>query len=178
MGVAPGLASRSGAGLGDRHTRRFAFMEWPDFDPALWGQLVEQAQQQNLQRSAQLAERLHIAASDRDAGAIEQAQANAARAGVADQIEFGRLPVSAVTPCCEHGWIVTNPPYGLRVSGTNDVRNLYAQFGNILRTSFRGWQLAVLCNERQLIGQIGLPLDTSLNLVNGGLAVILARGRV
>jgi 23S rRNA G2445 N2-methylase RlmL len=178
MGVAPGLASRSGAGLGDRHTRRFAFMEWPDFDPALWGQLVEQAQQQNMQRAAQLAGRLHIAASDRDAGAIEQAQANAARAGVAEQIEFSRLPVSAVTPCCEKGWIVTNPPYGLRVSGTNDVRNLYAQFGNILRASFRGWQLAVLCNDRQLISQIGLPLDTSLSLVNGGLAVILARGRV
>ena len=182
LGVAPGLAGRSGAGLdaglGDRHMRRFAFMEWPDFDPALWGQLVEQAQQLNMQRAAQLAGRLHIAASDRDAGAIEQAQANAARAGVAEQIEFSRLPVSAVTPCCENGWIVTNPPYGLRVSGTNDVRNLYAQFGNILRTSFRGWQLAVLCNDRQLIGQIGLPLDTSLSLVNGGLAVILARGRV
>jgi 23S rRNA G2445 N2-methylase RlmL len=64
------------------------------------------------------------------------------------------------------------------VSAARDIRNLYAQFGNILRTSFRGWQLAVLCNDRQLLRQLGLALDMSLNLVNGGVAVTLAQGRV
>jgi 23S rRNA G2445 N2-methylase RlmL len=170
LGVAPAL--------GSGQSRRFAFMQWPDFDPALWGQLVEQAQELNARRVVQLGGTLHIAASDRDAGAIELAQANAARGGVVEQIEFSRQPVSAVTPCCESGWIVTNPPYGVRASATTDVRNLYAQFGNILRVSFRGWQLAVLCNDRQLLGQIGLPLDMGLSLVNGGLAVVLARGSV
>ncbi len=93
-------------------------------------------------------------------------------------IVFSRQPVSAIVPCCESGWIVTNPPYGLRVSADHDVRNLYAQFGHVLRTSFGGWQFAVLCNDRQLLAQIGLPMDQSLNLVNGGLPVVLARGRV
>ena len=59
----------------------------------------------------------------------------------------------------KHGWIVTNPPYGLRVSAGQDVRNLYAQFGHVLRTSFNGWQFAILCNDRQLLAQMGLPMD-------------------
>jgi putative N6-adenine-specific DNA methylase len=170
LDLAPGLATGQ--------ARRFAFMEWPDFDGALWAQLVEQAQEQHMRRAAQQADRLQIAASDRDAGAIQLAQANAARGGVAERIQFSSRPVSAVSPCCETGWIVTNPPYGMRVSAARDIRNLYAQFGNILRTSFRGWQLAVLCNDRQLLGQLGLALDMSLDLVNGGVAVTLAQGRV
>jgi putative N6-adenine-specific DNA methylase len=166
------------SGLASGQARHFAFMAWPDFDAVLWGQLLEQAQEKQAHKLVRQAGQLQIAASDRDAGAIELARANAARAGVADQIEFNRQPVSTVMPCFESGWIVTNPPYGLRVSAGYDVRNLYAQFGYVLRTSFNGWLLTVLCNDRQLLAQVGLPLDLSLNFVNGGLPVVLARGRV
>ena len=170
LGIASGLASGQ--------ARHFAFLTWPDFDAALWGQLLEQAQDRHARQFASQGGCLQIAASDRDAGAVELARANAVRGGVADQIEFSRQPVSAIVPCCESGWIVTNPPYGLRVSAGHDVRNLYAQFGHILRTSFSRWHFAVLCNDRQLLAQIGLPMDQSLSLVNGGLPVVLGRGRV
>jgi 23S rRNA G2445 N2-methylase RlmL len=66
----------------------------------------------------------------------------------------------------------------LRVSGGQDVRNLYAQFGKVLRTACGGWHVAVLCNDRRLLGQLGLRLDASLALVNGGVAVTLGRGVV
>lgn len=170
LGLAPGLASGQ--------ARHFAFMAWPDFDAALWKQLVEQAEEHSARQLSRQRRPLQIAASDRDAGAVELARANAARGGVAAQIEFSRQAVSAIVPCCEHGWIVTNPPYGLRISAGHDVRNLYAQFGHVLRSSFSGWQFAVLCNDRPLLAQMGLPMDQSLNLVNGGLPVVLGRGRV
>ncbi len=170
LGIAPGLACGQ--------ARPFAFMAWPDFDAALWGQLQEQAQEHHALQLASNTEGLQIAGSDRDAGAVELARANAARGGVAEHIVFSRQPVSAITPCCASGWIVTNPPYGLRVSAGHDLRNLYAQFGHVLRAAFGGWQLALLSSDRQLLTQIGLPLDLSLSLVNGGLPVILARGRV
>jgi putative N6-adenine-specific DNA methylase len=166
------------AGLGGGQPRRFAFMAWPDFDAALWAQLQAEAHDLHSSRSRQIGDKLRIEASDRDAGAIELAQANALRAGVAAQIQFSRKPVSAVVPCCADGWIVTNPPYGLRVSATSDVRNLYAQLGNVLRASFKGWKVAVLANDRRLAGQIGIKLDTGLHFVNGGLPVVLARGSV
>jgi putative N6-adenine-specific DNA methylase len=105
------------------------------------------------------------------------AQANAERAGVADCIEFSCRAISAIEPS-GIGWVVTNPPYGVRVSAHKDLRNLYAQFGNILRQKCPGWYFTVLCSDLQLLGNLGLPLETSLSLVNGGLPVKLARGIV
>ena len=159
-------------------TRRFAFMDWPDFDAALWDALLVEAAEHSRRQTAMLAGRLRILASDRDAGAIELAQANAARAGVADAIEFSCRAVSAIAPPAERGWVVTNPPYGLRVSANRDLRNLYAQFGKVLRAQCPGWHAAILCSDRQLLGQMGVPLDLGLSLVNGGIAVTLARGIV
>lgn len=166
LGIAPG------------RERRFAFMDWPDFDAALWQKLLAATDAQQQQQTAAMAGRLQIQASDRDAGAIALAQANAARAGVADVIEFTCRPVSAVEPPAQPGWVVTNPPYGVRVDAGGDLRNLYAQFGKALRSRCPGWRVALLCNDRRLLGQTGLALDTSLGMVNGGIAVMLARGTV
>ncbi|MBI3360291.1 MAG: class I SAM-dependent RNA methyltransferase [Chloroflexi bacterium] len=97
--------------------RRFAFMDWPNFDAALWESLTNDDARHTDPFPP-------IIASDRDAGAIEAAQANADRAGVADCIEFTRRAVSAIEPPPGPGWIVTNPPYGVRVSENKDLRNL------------------------------------------------------
>jgi len=157
LGIPPGI------------DRRFAFMDWPGFDDSLWQDTTV-----SWQKAA--GKPPLILASDRDAGAIKMAQANAERAGVADSIEFKCQAVSSITPPSQPGWIVTNPPYGPRLSEGKDLRNLYAQFGNILREKCPGWNLSVLCSDRLLLGQIRIPLDTSLSLVNGGLRLRLGRG--
>ena len=121
-----------------------------------------------------------ILASDRDAGAIKSAQANAERAGVADMIEFSCRAVSAIEPPSGPGWVVTNPPYGVRVSGGRDLRNLYAQFGNVMRARCPGWHVAMLCDSAQLVHNTGLKFDQahSIPLVNGGLKVKLSQCQV
>ncbi|MFO7631602.1 MAG: class I SAM-dependent RNA methyltransferase [Caldilinea sp.] len=159
-------------------TRRFAFMDWPDFDAELWQRLLDQTDERAEQRSAQVAGHLTIQASDRDAGAVDAAQANAERAGVGAAIAFARKAVSAIEPPPGPGAVVTNPPYGQRVRGGSDLRNLYAQFGKVLRAHCPGWQAAILCSDRILLGQTGLRLDTNLTFVNGGIKVIAARGVV
>lgn len=160
LNIAPGL------------NRRFAFMDWPNFDEAAWQAVRAEA------LAAQRNAAPPILASDRDEGAIRIALANAERAGVAEHIRFARQAVSAIEPPEEPGWVVTNPPYGARVSANKDLRNLYAQLGNVLRAQCPGWQVGILSSDRALLGQTGLTLDTGIRLVNGGLAVILARGRV
>ena len=151
--------------------RKFAFIEWPGFDEALWASLLAEAGKGT--RTTPL-----LLGSDRDAGAVKMAQANAERAGVAQFIEFKCQAVSAISPGSQPGWVVTNPPYGLRVSEGKDLRNLYAQFGNVLREKCIGWNLAVLCSDPSLLGQMRIKLDTSLSLVNGGIQVSVGRGRV
>ena len=78
------------------------------------------------------------------------------------------------------GWIVTNPPYGVRVSEGRDLRNLYAQLGKTLRARCPGWHVALLAGDPRLARVSGLRFDErrSLRLVNGGLRVTLLQGEV
>lgn len=158
--------------------RRFAFMTWPDFDAGLWQRLLDEANRQMAQRRAAIDGRLAIFGSDRDAGAIAAAQANAARAGVGDATDFACHALSAIDPPAGPGFVVTNPPYGQRVRGGPDLRNLYAQLGNVLRQHCPDWQATILSSELRFLAQIGLALDTSVTFVNGGIDVLVARGRV
>jgi len=152
--------------------RRFAFMQWPNFDAALWQTLITKAERQTKTSLPP------ILASDRDAGAIKAAQANAARAGVGEAIEFSCRAISAIEPPPDLGWVVTNPPYGVRVSQGRDLRNLYASFGKVLRAKCLGWQVAILVSSLQLLRDLNLEHPEALPLVNGGLKVKLARGKV
>ena len=93
---------------------------------------------------------------DRDAGAIEIAQANAARAGQKNNIKFTQQAVSYLESPATTGTIVTNPPYGIRIKENNDLRDLYARFGTILIEKFQGWSLVVLSSDDRLTGNLGL----------------------
>ena len=170
-GTIPIEAGLMARGIPPGGVRRFAFMDWPEFDLSLWESLLAESQRQLRTALPK------IQASDRDAGAIRMAQANAERAGVAENIEFTCRAVSAVEPAGT-GWVVTNPPYGLRVRSSHDLRNLYAQFGKVLRMKCPGWQVAILCSEMSLLNTIGMKLDTSISWVNGGIQVRLGRGVV
>jgi len=149
--------------------RRFAFMEWPNYDEGLWEQIKGAVTRPDTEIPS-------IMGSDRDAGSIRMAQANAERAGVAEYIQFENHAMSNIHPPREKGWVVTNPPYGARVSQGADLRNLYAQFGNVLRQHCPGWEVAVLSNDQMLLGQMRQKLDTSLYTHNGGIKVRLATG--
>ena len=151
--------------------RRFAFMDWPNFDARMWEGLVAEAKASGVSGP-------EIIASDRDEGAIEAAKANAQRAGMAGGIEFSCRPISAIDPPMRPGWVVTNPPYGVRLGTNRDLRKLYAQFGKVLRTKCPQWQIAMLCNSAELLQATGLRFDPGIQTRNGGLKVRLVRGRI
>jgi putative N6-adenine-specific DNA methylase len=153
-------------------SRHFAFMDWPNFDRNIWETLLSEVSQDHSSPFPK------IIASDRDAGAIRAAKANAERAGVAKHIDFSCHVVSSMEPPADRGWVVTNPPYGVRTASNKDLRNLYAQFGKVLRAKCPGWQVAILCSNVQLLHQTGLDLDKGISLMNGGIKVRLVMGKV
>jgi putative N6-adenine-specific DNA methylase len=157
--------------------RDFAFMDWPDYNRHLLSSIRSVPLHKPVGGIPDKLNNRMILASDRDAGAIRAAQSNAERAGVAQYIEFSQRTVSAVDPAGK-GWIITNPPYGIRVSENKDLRNLYAQFGNVLRSRFSGWYFTIMCSDVLLLHQLKLPLDTSLSLINGGIPVRVGQGIV
>jgi len=146
-------------------TRRFAFMNWRA--------LVDDARER-----AATGAIVPIQASDRDAGAVAAALANAERAGVAGDVEITTRALSAIEPPGGPGWVVTNPPYGVRVGEADRVRNLYAQLGKVVRASCPGWTLALLSADRAMERQIGVELEEAFRTTNGGIPVRLVVGRV
>ena len=153
--------------------RRFAFMEWPDFDSALWRRVHDEATQAVLPRAPS-----SIHASDRDAGAIEAARGNAGRAGVASDIIIEKQALSAIQPPPGPGWVCTNPPYGVRVSERAELRNLYAQFGKVMQAKCAGWTVAMYSADARLEKAARLPLRPILGTVNGGIPVRVVSGVV
>jgi putative N6-adenine-specific DNA methylase len=153
--------------------REFAFMHWPGYDARLWRRLLKAAT--DLAR----AEAPPILGADRDAGGIEAARANAERAGVAQAVRFERRAISDLAAPPGPGWLVTNPPYGVRLAGQGDLRDLYARFGHVVRERCAGWQVALLSPDLALARHSGLRFDVgrSAHFVNGGLAVTMLRAR-
>jgi putative N6-adenine-specific DNA methylase len=149
--------------------RHFACEQWPSFEKTAWD-----AESRAARASAPSP---RILASDRDAGAVAAAQANAERAGVAGLIEFAARPVSALELPPGPGWVVTNPPYGVRVSEGKDLRDLYAALGKTLRAKAGGWEVCLLTADAPLARAAGLGLEPGIATLNGGLPVKVWRGR-
>jgi putative N6-adenine-specific DNA methylase len=165
--IAPGLARPS------REPRAYAFSAWPEFHADAWRAVVDRAREEIRDTAP-----VPILGSDRDEGAIAAATANAARAGVEADVELSHRAVSAIEPPAGPGWIVINPPYGVRVGERDPLRNLYAALGRTLRERCPGWTLALLSPDDALERQVGVPLEEALRTSNGGIPVRLAVGRV
>jgi putative N6-adenine-specific DNA methylase len=149
--------------------RNFQFVKWPGFDAELWNRILENA------RAAATGFSGEIIGSDRDAGAVQAAARNAERAGVSETLRFSPEAVSGSIGAIndsgkESGWILTNPPYGVRVGEGDDLRNLYAKLGSALKSK-RGWQLGILTPDSALVRQTRLPLRPRFSTSNGGIPV-------
>jgi putative N6-adenine-specific DNA methylase len=153
--------------------RSFACERWPGAPLKQFAAQRAMAKAERLLRAA-----APIVASDRDAGGAAATLANAGRAGVAGDVEIRRGALSGITPPEGRGVLLTNPPYGVRASSGAEVRNLYAQLGNVARAKCAGWTLGFLSADRAMDAQLKLPLTEALKFKNGGIPVRLMRAEI
>ena len=159
------IARRIAPGL----KRNFQFMNWPGFDAEGWNRILVDAQAAVTDFSGE------ILGSDRDAGAVQAAARNATRAGVSENVRVFAGAVSGSIAAIddsvrESGWILTNPPYGVRVGESDDLRNLYAKLGSALKSK-PGWRLGILTSDSALVRQTRLSLRPRFSTSNGGIPV-------
>ncbi|MBK7973824.1 MAG: hypothetical protein IPK07_11340 [Deltaproteobacteria bacterium] len=106
-----------------------------------------------------------VRATDLAAEAIADARANAARAGVADAIDFA---VGDARECELPGAVIaTNPPYGERLANLADATALLSAFTRQLKHHAKGARLALVVPEGPLEKSVGLKPKRKLGFANG-----------
>jgi putative N6-adenine-specific DNA methylase len=153
--------------------RQFACSAWPGFPRSVVSEAIIEAEAR-----VRPPGEMPILGSDRDAGAIEAARANAERAGVSGDITFSVRAMSAVEPPSGPGLVAANPPYGVRVGERHEIRNLYAQLGHVLRRRCVGWRVALFSPDPNLTAQLGFPMRCAVTTTNGGIPVRMEVGDV
>lgn len=154
--------------------RAFAFERWPEFERTTWEQVERESV--NGERPKMNGT---ILGSDRDAGAIAASIANAERAGVVADIAFTQrdLVASATTEKHPGGWLVTNPPYGVRVGDDRHLAELYATLGKVAQAMAPNGHIGVLSADPRLDAHIRIPLEEKFSTENGGIGVRFVLGR-
>ena len=154
--------------------RAFAFERWPAFERTAWEQIKRESV--NAERPKMNGT---ILGSDRDAGAIAASIANAERAGVVADIAFTQrdLVASATTEKHPGGWLVTNPPYGVRVGDDRHLTELYTTLGKVAQEMAPSGHIGVLSADPRLDARIGIPLEEKFSTENGGIGVRFVLGR-
>ncbi|NVB37657.1 class I SAM-dependent RNA methyltransferase [Pseudenhygromyxa sp. WMMC2535] len=113
-----------------------------------------------------------IVGRDRDAGVVEAAQANAARAGVGERVRFVQAPLGDfdLGELAGDGLaLVSNPPWGQRTGDPKRLRNLYATFGKLARE--RSARVGLVTADASLAHATGLKLERALLSEQGGVKV-------
>ena len=167
LGRAPGLLPAASAAAAQ--PRAFGLERWPDVDPALWQAEVAAARARSrdaLEDGRRLAPLLGL---ERDAAVLEQARANAANAGLAEQITLQVGDFRDLQPPPGPGILVCNPPYGARLGQDEDLEQLYADLGRLLRERCSGWTLWLLSGNPALTGALRMKASRRIPVSNGGI---------
>ena len=139
----------------------FAFESWPDFDRDLLDRLYNDDSQERVPE-------FPIIGADMSAKAIDIATRNVKNAGLSKYITLETKPLSQWTEAPADGVIVTNPPYGERISA-DDMEGLYELIGNKLKTVFTGYHAWIIGYRMEHFNAIHLSPSAKIPLLNGSL---------
>ena len=163
-GTFPIEAALMAANIAPGLYRSYTAEKWPHLVPAsVWRDASEEAREQ-----IDLHIQTDIQGYDIDPAAIAAARDNARLAGVEDLIHFQVRPVSALSHPKHYGFVVTNPPYGERLSPDDltAVDRLYRELGQAM-DRLSDWSLYVISSYENCEQAIGRKASKNRKLYNG-----------
>ncbi|SEK89799.1 THUMP domain-containing class I SAM-dependent RNA methyltransferase [Nitrosovibrio tenuis] len=161
LNIAPGLG------------RNFAFEKLRNFDKGHWDQLKEAALMQQKPKIRQ-----PIFGSDLYGDALAAARENISAAGFSDIVMLKQANVLEISAPAPTGFIVTNPPYGVRVGERQGLNDFYPKLGDVLKKKFSGWNAYIVTADSLLPKYIRLTPARRIPLFNGALECRLLEYRM
>ena len=141
--------------------KEFAFEKWNDFDEELFDTVYnDDSNERPFEHK--------IYGSDISPLAIKIADQNVRSAGLNKYISLQVLPVQQLELPSLHCLMVTNPPYGERITST-DIFGLYSSLGTVLKHKFAGSSAWVISSHEECLDKIGLKPSQKFPLLNGSL---------
>ncbi|MBR1934172.1 MAG: methyltransferase [Prevotella sp.] len=141
--------------------KEYAFEKWPDFDAELFDRIYNDDSQEREFNH-------HIYGYDVDMKAVNTARMNIKAAGLSADITVEQQDFKDFQQPREKSIIVTNPPYGERIS-TPDLLGTYRMIGERLKHQFQGGDAWILSYREECFEQIGLKPSIKIPLYNGSL---------
>ena len=141
--------------------KEFAFEKWPDYDQDLFDRIYNDDSQEKEFNH-------HIYGYDIDMKAVNTARLNVKAAGLSQLVTVEQQDFKNFKKPAEKSIIITNPPYGERIS-TPNLLGTYKMIGERLKHEFGGNEAWVLSYREECFDQIGLKPSIKIPLYNGSL---------
>ena len=143
------------------YRKSFAFEKWKDFDADLLEELLNEEGEESKFN-------FKIYGSDISPQAIAIAEKNIGSASLSKYILLDIKAMQKIIKVPENGMLVTNPPYGERISSP-DLLGLYENIGERLKHAFSGYTAWILSYREECFDRIGLRPSARFKLMNGPL---------
>ncbi|MCI6503169.1 MAG: THUMP domain-containing protein [Prevotella sp.] len=141
--------------------KKYAFEKWHDFDAALFDEIYnDDSREREFEH--------HIYGYDIDYLAVNMSKANVKAAGLSADITIEQQDFKDFKGHEGKAIIVTNPPYGERIS-TPNLLETYKMIGERLKHAFKEGEAWILSYREECFQQIGLKPSVKIPLYNGSL---------
>lgn len=161
-GTIPIEAAMMAANIAPGMNREFTAEKWGHIiGRRNWYDTVSEAQEM-----VDLQVETDIQGYDLDAQMVAIARENAKLAGVEELIHFQQRPVANLSHPKKYGFLITNPPYGERLSDKESLAELYRTIGERYR-ALDAWSLYLITSYEQAERDIGRKADKNRKIYNG-----------
>jgi putative N6-adenine-specific DNA methylase len=145
-------------------SRDFAFRNLVRFNAATWERVLAAAAGEE-----KPAVSLPIYGSDLYGRSLDHARRNLQDAGLEHAVTLKQVNLLELSAPSPTGFIVTNPPYGVRLGEKERLAEFYPKLGDALKQRFAGWTAYILSGDADLPKLIRLHASRKTVLFNGAL---------
>jgi len=161
-GTFPIEAALIGANIAPGMNRSFISEEWTHIIPKKeWYNAINEANDLIIHGPG-----MDIQGYDISNDAIKAAIKNSRNAGTENLVHFQRRPLEQLSHRKKYGFIITNPPYGRRLDGEDNIPGIYKELGSVYQ-KLDNWSMYVITAYEQAEKYIGRKADKNRKIYNG-----------
>lgn len=143
----------------------YAFQGWLNHDIGMFAKVRSELREKIRPKLAN-----PVVGADERSDAVHLSHEAAKLAGVNNLIDFRVEALGqGLPPEGPPGWVVCNPPYGVRLGTANVLRETYKKLGGLVTGPWKGWSLALFTATPELAQETGLKFPQRWSYPNGAL---------